>query len=304
MLDCPAMTDQKTEPTIELELDSRPRDLGGFSVRRILPSAARKMVGPFIFVDHMGPAVLDPGDGLDVRPHPHINLATVTYLFEGEILHRDSLGSVQVIQPGAVNWMTAGRGIVHSERSPDAARKTGSTVHGIQLWVALPKEHEEDEPTFVHHPAKTIPELSIEGVRVRVVAGSAYEQRSPANALSQLFYVEAQLNQGSELALPSEHRERAVYVVGGAISPKDSDAAYTQGHMIVFREGVDARIVARERSHVMLLGGAPLDGQRHIWWNFVSSSQERLERAKKDWKERKFGTIPGDDEEFIPLPEP
>jgi redox-sensitive bicupin YhaK (pirin superfamily) len=287
--------------SVKMEIEGRHRDLGGFEVRRVLPSVPRKMVGPFIFVDHMGPALMEPGHGLDVRPHPHINLATVTYLFEGEILHRDSLGSVQLIQPGALNWMTAGSGIVHSERSPDSARKTGARVHGLQLWVALPDGAEEVSASFEHHPAATIPEVSAGGVGVRVIAGSAYGAVSPAKVLSEMFYVEAKLARAQSIELPAEHRERAAYIVTGAV--RADDRVYRAGTMVVFEEGSAAPVEAVEASHLMLLGGAPL-GERHIFWNFVSSSPERIERAKTEWKERRFPLVPGDEVEFIPLPEP
>jgi redox-sensitive bicupin YhaK (pirin superfamily) len=290
------------EPAVDLQIEARPRDLGGgFTVRRLLPSIARRMVGPFIFFDEMGPVAMDPGAGLDVRPHPHINLATVTYLFDGEILHRDSLGTEQPIRPGAVNWMTAGRGIVHSERSPAAARKTGVRLHGLQLWVALPKAKEEVAPSFQHHPADTIPAVERPGAGLRVVAGSAYGAASPVGVLSTLFYVEARLERGAKLDLPEEHAERAVYVVAGSIRA-DGHVRGPSG-MLVFRGRTPARIEALELSHVMLLGGAPLDGERHVWWNFVSSSPERIEQAKEDWRSRRFPAVPGDDAEFIPLPE-
>jgi redox-sensitive bicupin YhaK (pirin superfamily) len=289
-------------PSVELDIEARTRDLGGgFNVRRLLPSPARQMVGPFIFVDHMGPVELAPGHGLDVRPHPHINLATVTFLFDGEILHRDSLGSEQPIQPGAVNWMTAGRGIVHSERTPALPRKTGSLVHGMQLWVALPTALEEVAPSFQHHPASTIPTVELPGSRLRVIAGSAYGATSPVEVLSPLFYVEAQLERGAELALPDEHSGRAVYVVSGAVSV--DGAAHGEGSMLVLREGVPACVKALNETRALLLGGAPLDGERHIWWNFVSSSRERIERARDDWRERRFPKVPGDETEFIPLPD-
>jgi redox-sensitive bicupin YhaK (pirin superfamily) len=300
--DLPPECKRQDAPAVDLEIDARTRELGGgFTVRRLLPSAARRMVGPFIFVDHMGPVQLAAGSGLDVRPHPHINLATVTFLFDGEILHRDSLGSEQPIRPGAVNWMTAGRGIAHSERSPSALRKTGPFVHGMQLWVALPTAHEEDEPSFQHHAADTIPLVERPGARLTVVAGSAYGAVSPVRVVSPLFYVEARLERGATLALPDEHRQRAAYVVEGAVDVDGKTRG--PGAMVVFREGVPATIAAREPSRVMLLGGAPVDGERHIWWNFVSSSAARIERAKDDWRNGRFGRIPGDDVEFIPLPD-
>lgn len=294
-----------TEPsdsTLDLVIGARKRDLGdGFTVRRLLPSAERRMVGPFIFVDHMGPVGMDPGLGLDVRPHPHINLATVTYLFEGEILHRDSLGTEQVIRPGAVNWMTAGRGIVHSERSPAAERKAGARLNGMQLWVALPRAHEEVGPSFQHHPASAIPRIELPGARLRVIAGSAYGAASPVRVLSPLFYVEAELDPGADLALPIDYLGRAAYVVSGEVS--SDGKGYGPGTLLVFRGHGTARVTAVDAARIMLLGGAPLDGERHIFWNFVSSSKERIEQAKEDWRNRRFPSVPEDDTEFIPLPE-
>jgi redox-sensitive bicupin YhaK (pirin superfamily) len=286
-------------PVFEL-LTGRSRDIGGFSVRRALPSMVRRMVGPFIFWDHMGPARFDPGQGIDVRPHPHINLATVTYLFDGAIVHKDSLGSDQAIRPGDVNWMTAGRGIAHSERTGPELRKHGSTVHGIQSWVALPAALEETAPAFQHVPAAALPEMGRPGVRLRVIAGTAYGATAPVSILSPTFYVDAQMDAGAELLLPEEYAERAAYVVDGAVAC--DDARIEAATMAVARTGVEARIQALEPSRVMLLGGAPL-GPRHIWWNFVSSSEERIEQAKRDWKEERFPRIPGDDAERIPLPE-
>ena len=270
-------------------------------VRRLLPAAARRMVGPFIFFDHMGPVSLAPGGGLDVRPHPHINLATVTFLFEGEILHRDSLGSEQLIRPGAINWMTAGRGISHSERSPAAERKAGAHLHGLQLWVALPRAQEEGEPSFHHHPASTLPEVERPGARLRILAGEAYGATSPVAVLSPLYYAEAMLERGATLDMPEGVDGRAAYVVEGAVTADGRELG--EGRMVVFHPGQPARLQAVRPARVMLIGGAALDGERHIWWNFVSSSPERLERAKADWRERRFGRIPGDDEEWIPLPE-
>jgi len=287
---------------IELEIPARVRDLGGgVNVRRVLPTSARRMVGPFIFFDHMGPLAGSPGFGVDVRPHPHINLATVTFLYEGEMVHRDSLGSEQAIRPGAVNWMTAGRGIVHSERSPAAERKAGARLHGLQLWVALPRALEEVEPSFQHHPADTLPELDVGGARLKVLAGSAYGARAPVAVSSPLHYVDASLDRGVTLAMPDGAEERAAYVVSGQV--ESGGRTFGAGRMIVFRAGRPARVQATEDARVALVGGAPLDGERHIWWNFVSSSRERLERAKADWRERRFGSIPNDDREFVPLPE-
>ncbi len=297
----PACTGNDSADEVTTIIEGRSRDLGGFSVRRILPSSSHRLVGPFIFFDEMGPATMPPGQGIDVRPHPHINLATVTYLFEGELVHRDSLGSHQVIRPGAINWMTAGRGIVHSERSGDDERARESRLHGIQLWVALPSEHEETEPAFHHHPADTIPALEREGVKLRVLVGSAYGVSSPVRTLSPLFYVEALMPAGSALTLPSELRERAAYVVQGAV--QCGRERIETGRMVVFSPGSTPRLKAETDARVMLIGGAPVDGKRYIWWNFISSRQERIERAKQDWKEGRFPPVPGDEEEFIPLPE-
>lgn len=296
----PEGKDCVTTPSIELIVEPQQRDLGGFSVRRVLPTARRRMVGPFVFFDQMGPAVFPPGEGVDVRPHPHINLATVTYLFEGEIEHKDSLGSQRTIQPGAINWMTAGRGIVHSERTPMAMRQTGQRLHGTQLWVALPAEHEEIEPAFFHHPAASIPSVDLPGVHVRILAGSAYGKTSPVKILSPLFYVDARLDAGAELELPSEHAERAAYIAMGSVS--SGREIVGQPRLLVFRAGQRAVLRATSDARVMLLGGDPLEGPRHISWNFVSSSPERIERAKRDWAERRFPLVPGDEDEFIPLP--
>jgi redox-sensitive bicupin YhaK (pirin superfamily) len=280
-------------------LSGRPRDLGGFSVRRALPSPLRRMVGPFVFWDHMGPTRFDSGHGLDVRPHPHINLSTVTYLFDGEIVHKDSLGSDQAIRPGDVNWMTAGRGIAHSERTGAELRKHGSVTHGIQSWVALPTEFEESAPEFQHVPGAALPEVGQPGARLRIIAGTAYGETSPVKVLSPTFYADARMEAGAELSLPPEYAERAAYLVEGAM---ECDRARVEaGTMAVARPGTEAKIRAMTDSRVMLLGGAPL-GPRHLWWNFVSSSEERIEQAKRDWKDGRFPRIPGDDTEFIPLP--
>jgi len=285
----------------DLVLSTRPRDLGSFAVRRALPSAERRLVGPFIFFDHFGPMTLPPGQGMDVRPHPHINLATVTYLFDGEIVHRDSLGFQQAIVPGELNWMTAGRGIVHSERSSAEARKQGARAHGIQSWVALPKAHEEVEPSFHHHGGDALPTVLRGGAKLRVIAGSAYGASSPAAVHSPLFYVEAIFESGGELALPDDYPERAAYVVEGAVQSRAGRVE--AGSMLVFGEKSSAIVSTESRCHLMLLGGAPLDGERHVWWNFASSSKERIEKAKKDWKEGRFPKVPDDEHEAIPLPE-
>ncbi len=269
-------------------------------MRRTLPSMQRRLVGPFIFWDHMGPVTLEPGHGMDVRPHPHINLATVTYLFEGQIVHKDSLGSDQEIRPGDVNWMSAGRGIVHSERTGAELRKAGPAVHGLQSWVALPSDLEESEPSFQHVEGKSLPEVGRPGARLRVIAGRAFGETSPVRVMSPLFYVDARLDAGAELALPEEHAERAAYVVEGAV--QCGGQRVEAGTMAVAGDGAYATIRALEGSRVMLLGGAPL-GKRYIWWNFVSSSEERIERAKREWKGGAFPKVPGDDVEFVPLPE-
>jgi redox-sensitive bicupin YhaK (pirin superfamily) len=281
-------------------IPTRVRDLGGFRVRRALPAAERRLVGPFIFWDHMGPVRFGPGQGVDVRPHPHINLATVTYLFEGEIVHKDSLGSDQTIRPGDVNWMTAGRGIVHSERTGSELRRVGSNLHGIQSWVALPTELEEAEPDFHHVEGESLPEIRRPGALMRVLAGTAFGARAPVKVTSPLFYVEARLDAKVELALPEEYAERAAYVVEGAIDC--GGQTVEAATMAVARSGTGARIRALQASRVMLLGGTPL-GNRHIWWNFVSSSEKRIEQAKREWKQGAFPKIPGDEVDFIPLPE-
>jgi redox-sensitive bicupin YhaK (pirin superfamily) len=297
----PHCTRPHGDRTIDMLIASRPRDLGGFTVRRVLPSPLRRMVGPFTFFDHMGPTTFAPGTGLDVRPHPHINLATVTYLFDGEIIHKDNLGSDQAIRPGAVNWMSAGRGIAHSERTGPEARARGSKLHGIQSWVALPIALEESAPSFAHHAAESIPERALDGARVRVAVGSAFGLTSPVVTASPTFFVEANIDAGAELAIPNDYEERCVYVVDGAIACDGQRV--DAGTMIVLCANADARIRADAATRVVIAGGAPIDGPRHIWWNFVSHSQERIEQAKRDWKEGRFAKIPGDDQEFIPLPE-
>jgi redox-sensitive bicupin YhaK (pirin superfamily) len=286
--------------SLELIVEPRARDIGGLPVRRVLPTIQRRMVGPFVFFDHMGPVDFPPGEGVDVRPHPHINLATVTYLFDGELDHRDSLGSHQAIQPGAINWMTAGRGIVHSERTTMPVRQRGQRLNGIQLWVALPARYEEVEPEFFHHPARTIPVLHRPGVELRVLAGGAYGVVSPVKVFSPLFYVDARLEPGAEIELPESYAERAAYVALGSVSC-GAEAVLTP-KLLIFRPGQPARMRATSAARVLLLGGQPLDGPRHIEWNFVSSSAARIERAKRDWAERRFPLVPGDEDEFVPLP--
>jgi redox-sensitive bicupin YhaK (pirin superfamily) len=270
----------------------------GFNVRRALPSGATRSVGPFVFFDAFGPTVLGPGTGLDVRPHPHIGLATVTYLLEGEILHRDSLGTEASIRPGEVNWMTAGRGIVHSERTPAALRRQGSTVYGLQTWVALPRAHEEDPPSFAHH-AK-LPTVEFEGGSIRVILGRFGDVASPVATLSETFYADATLRAGARLRWEDDVVERAVYVVEGSLVV--ADAQVEVGTMLVFEPGMPLAIDAASAARVMLLGGEPLDGPRFVWWNFVSSRKERIREAAEEWKAQRFGPVPGETE-FIPLPE-
>jgi redox-sensitive bicupin YhaK (pirin superfamily) len=286
---------------VELVIPARIRSLGSVDVRRVLPFSHKRLVGPFIFFDHFGPVLRTPEMNFDVRPHPHIGIATVTYLFEGEILHRDSIGSIQRIRPGDVNWMIAGRGIVHSERTPPELRSVSGRAHGIQSWVALPTHDEECEPSFDHHPMTTLPRVRRPGVELKVVAGSAYGATSPVRTLTPTLYVHAELEPGATLDIDAGHEERAAYVVTGAL--RTEDGAFRESDMVVFRPGSNASVSATERTTVMLVGGAKVDGVRHIEWNFVSSSQERIERAKDDWRRRRFPLIPGDDEEFIPLPD-
>ncbi|WAS94145.1 pirin family protein [Nannocystis punicea] len=290
--------DEPAETAIELEIPARARRLDAFEVGRVLPAPTRRMVGPFAFFDHMGPAHLGPGLGMDVRPHPHIGLATVTYLFEGEILHRDSLGSLQAIRPGAINWMSAGRGIVHSERSPAEARAQGPKLHGLQLWVALPRSAEESEPAFSHHPTETIPELSSRGVRVRVLAGSAYGVTAPTPIASPLVYVEAHLKAGARFELPPAS-ERAVYVIEGEL--RSGGKTVPPRTLAVLRSGDVEPLTATMPTRMVLVGGEPLGEPRYIWWNFVSSSQDRIIQAAHEWKEQRFPLVPGDEHERIPL---
>jgi len=260
------------------------------------------MVGPFVFFDQMGPGEFLANQGLDVRPHPHIGLATVTYLFDGSILHRDTLGSEQSIVPGDVNWMTAGRGIAHSERTDPALRTHSNPLFGIQSWVALPKEFEETAPNFVHHPGATLPVLEDRGTRLRLIAGEGWGARSPVVTLSPLFYADASLAPGAALPLPAQHEERAAYVLDGEVEAAGDK--FAPGRMLVFRPGDELALTAgAQGARVLLLGGAAMDGPRHLFWNFVSSSRDRIEQAKADWKAGRFGTVPGDEKEFIPLPD-
>jgi hypothetical protein len=286
---------ERRRGSVLLVIEPRERDLGGFSVRRVLPASERRAVGPFVFFDEMGPTRFAPGAGIDVRPHPHIGLSTVTFLFEGEIVHRDGLGFVQAIRPGAVNLMTAGRGVVHSERTDPAQRESGPRLHGIQSWMALPTDREEIEPAFVHHPAPSLPVTEVAGAQVRLILGEAFGLRSPVTTHSPTLYAEVRLPAGGELELPRV-AELAAYLVDGAAAVGDCAlAAHTLA--VIDRP---ARLRASSASRVMLIGGDPL-GERHVWWNFVSSSRERIERAKRDWKSGAFASVPGETE-FIPLP--
>jgi redox-sensitive bicupin YhaK (pirin superfamily) len=299
--DDPVPGDKHSCDAIEQVIVPRARDLGGFSVRRALPAAGRQMVGPFIFFDQMGPAEFLIGTGVDVRPHPHIGLATVTYLFDGEIEHRDSLGTSMSIRPGELNLMTAGRGIVHSERTGAEQRAGGPRLFGIQAWAALPKSHEEAVPTFAHHGANELPRLSGEGKTVRLAMGSLYGVTSPAAFPHPTFYAEAVLAPGATLPLDPDYDERAVYVASGEIDI--AGQTFAGGHLLVFKPGDRISILALSQTRLILLGGEPMDGPRHIWWNFVSSSKDRIDAAKADWKAKRFALVPGDDKEFIPLPE-
>jgi len=287
-------------PLIELVIEPRRRDLGGFEVGRVLPFAKRRMVGPFVFFDRMGPVDFPPGiaSSVDVRPHPHIGLATLTYLFEGEIMHRDSVGSEQAIRPGEVNWMIAGRGITHSERF-ERARREGGRLDGIQAWVALPKEHEEDDPAFEHYAAAGLPVFEQGGARARLIAGEAMGARAPVRTYSPLFYIHCELAAGARAELPAQYPERAAYVAAGAIQVDGQQ--FAEGRMIVFRPGSPVTLTADAPAVAMLLGGEPL-GERFIEWNFVSSSKDRIAQAKADWRAGRMKLPDLDDGEPIPLP--
>ncbi len=289
---------------IDDQLRARDRDLGGgFMVRRLLPAPQRQGVGPFVFFDHFGPITTRPEDNHDVRPHPHIGLATVTYLFEGAMLHRDTLGSVQRIEPGAINWMTAGRGVVHSERRPPDLRNADHVVHGLQLWVALPKTHEESAPGFNHAPAEALPTVSQSGAQIRVLIGRAFGERSPVETFAPTLYLDIAMSSGGTLSLPGDETavERGIYSVD---NPLIVDGTFVPAFTLaVMTPGKAANIVAPEGARCAVIGGEPLDGPRFIWWNFVSSSKERIERAKEDWAAQRMGQIDGE-HEWIPLPKP
>ena len=289
-------------PGLDLVLLPRTHDIGGFEVRRALPAKERQMVGPFIFFDQMGPGEFLTGQGIDVRPHPHIGLATVTYLFEGEILHRDSLGTEQPIAPGDVNWMTAGKGIVHSERTAAPRRATPHRLAGIQSWVALPKAQEDRAPGFAHHPVNTLPLIEDGGVRLRLIAGTGWGQTAPVPVFSEMFYADAVLAPGAAVPLPDRQEERGAYVMSGTVEV--AGVTFEAGRMLVFRAGDAMSLKAGpEGARLLLLGGAAMDGPRYLFWNFVASSRERIEAAKEAWSRDRFGVpVPGETE-WIPLPE-
>lgn len=297
----PDCVDGDNPDAVDLVIVPRARDLGGFEVRRALPSAKRQMIGPFIFWDQMGPASFPVGEGINVRPHPHIGLATLTYLFDGEMYHRDSLGSSLPIRPGEVNLMTAGKGIVHSERMDEAFKATGPHLFGIQSWIALPKAHEETAPAFEHRAEADLPTLEAEGKAVRIIAGTMWGETSPVTTLSDMIYADVMMQTGARLPIPAEHEERAIYVAEGAISVAGD--RFESGQLLVLHPGDPVTVEAGSQARILVFGGEPMDGPRHIWWNFVHSSKDRIEAAKADWKAKKFDIVPGDDEEFIPLPE-
>jgi redox-sensitive bicupin YhaK (pirin superfamily) len=284
---------------IKLLLEPKDKDLGGFSVRRLLPATELRSVGPFIFFDHLGPAIFPPGQGIDVRPHPHIGLATITYVFEGEILHRDSLGMVQPIRPNEINWMTAGKGIAHSERTPPELRQTGHTLHALQLWVALPEEEEQTAPVFTHYDSEALPLVKDGNNSIRVMIGEAYGVRSAVKTFSSTLYVEVKLKAGHRIAVPEHIEERAVYVVSGCLTAKETEIAMHT--MAIFDKTPGIEVVAREDSTLVFIGGASL-GKRLMWWNLVSTRKDLLENAKQAWRAGSFPIVPGETE-FIPLPD-
>ena len=297
----PLLGDADSVDAIETVIVPRAVDLGEMTVRRALPSTERQMVGPFIFFDQMGPAEFLTDRGIDVRPHPHVNLSTLTYLFEGEILHRDSLGTELAIEPGAVNWMKAGRGIVHSERTSEARKRDGQRLFGIQTWMALPVAEEESDPDFAHHGAEALPIVASDGVRARLIAGDAFGASSPLVTASDTLYADVSLVAGARVPIEPGVDERAIYTVSGTV--EIGADAFEPGQLVVFRPGDQIVVGARTDARFMLFGGAPMEGPRYLWWNFVSSRPERIEQAKAEWAAGRFDTVPGDESEFIPLPE-
>ena len=297
----PILGDAPSCDALELMIVPRTRDLGdGFQVRRALPHGKRQMVGPFIFFDHFGPVQFVAGKGMDVRPHPHIGLATVTYLFDGSIMHRDSEGNIQEIQPGAMNLMTAGRGIAHSERTPDVERASGQSMLGLQSWIALPKGREEIAPSFQHYGAATLPTVQDKGFSAKIIAGTSFGVASKVEMVSDWFYVEVALDADMSAPLDADHEERAIYLVDGEV--EIAGDKFTAPQLLIFRPGDCITVKALRKTRMMFLGGSALEGPRHIWWNFVSSSKERIEQSKADWKAGRFEHVPGE-HEFIPLPE-
>lgn len=298
----PGCPDEIGVDAIETLIIPRARDIGGFEVRRALPAPKRQMVGPFIFFDQAGPAEFLTGQGIDVRPHPHIGLGTVTYLYQGDFHHRDSIGSDRIIRPGALNWMVAGKGVTHSERTSSAARQGPHSLFGIQTWVALPEDREDMEPTFEHHAKDSLPEIEAEGVTARLILGNAYGERAPAILYSETFYLDVILDPGARFPLPDDHEDRGLYITQGSV--RIAGQEFEAGRMMVFRPGDRITVQAGEAgARLMALGGATLNGPRYIWWNFVSSSKERIEQAKEEWRTGRFDIVPGDEHEFIPLPQ-
>ncbi|CAM3445911.1 pirin family protein [Paracoccus nototheniae] len=302
----PGCPDDTGLDAIETLIIPRARDLGGFEVRRALPAPKRQMVGPFIFFDQAGPAEMLTGQGIDVRPHPHIGLGTVTYLYRGDFHHRDSIGSDQIIRPGALNWMVAGRGVSHSERTSDAARQGPNGLYGIQTWIALPETHEDMDPHFEHHAQTALPEIRDAGIEARLILGRAYGEVAPATIYSDTFYLDVQLAPRTRFPLPDDHEDRGLYITEGSVFIAGQE--FEAGRMMVFRPGDAITVASGDRgARLMALGGATLNGPRHIWWNFVASSRERIEEAKRDWREARWGQgrfdLPkGDSDDFIPLP--
>lgn len=302
----PGCPDEIGTDAIETLIIPRSRDLGGFEVRRALPAPKRQMVGPFIFFDQAGPAEFLTGQGVDVRPHPHIGLGTVTYLYRGDFHHRDSIGSDQIIRPGALNWMVAGKGVSHSERTSEAGRSGPHSLFGIQTWIALPEQYEDMEPTFEHHGKEALPEIRDQGIDAKLILGSAYGETAPAQMYSETFYLDVTLTAGALFPMPDNHEDRGIYITEGSISI--SGQSYAAGQMMIFRPGDKITVQAGERgARLMALGGATLNGPRYIWWNFVASSEEKIEEAKREWREARWGQglfdlPPTDRDEHIPLP--
>ncbi|MGJ8629194.1 MAG: pirin family protein [Sulfitobacter sp.] len=303
----PGCPDEIGVDAIETLIIPRARDLGGFEVKRALPTPKRQMVGPFIFFDQAGPAEFLTGQGIDVRPHPHIGLGTVTYLYQGDFHHRDSIGTDQIIRPGALNWMVAGKGVTHSERTSDEGRKGPHSLHGIQTWMALPEDKEDMNPIFEHHSKEVIPEIEAEGINAKLILGTAYGEAAPATMFSEAFYLDVTLEAGARFPLPDDHEDRGLYITQGSVNI--AGQYFATGQMMVFRPGDKITVAAGvQGARLMALGGATLNGSRHVWWNFVASSKEKIEAAKEEWRATRWGEglfdLPADDrDEFIPLPD-